>query len=81
MLPKKEDDKGKESETKLSSDVTNPDPSAPIQNKGILTSFVTGKKMPIPEHDVVRFKNILFFLEAVSVFNSKLTSYLVREKS
>lgn len=30
-----------------------PDPSAPITRKGVLTSFLTGKPMEIPEHDIV----------------------------
>jgi cyclin-dependent kinase 10 len=30
-----------------------PDPSAPITRKGVLTSFITGKPMPIPEQDTV----------------------------
>jgi len=29
------------------------DPTAPITRKGVLTSFLTGKPMEIPEHDVV----------------------------
>lgn len=35
------------------------DPSAPVTNKGILTSFVTGKKMAIPEQDLVSIYTIL----------------------
>lgn len=31
-----------------------PDPSAPITRKGVLTSFLTGKPMEIPEQDIVR---------------------------
>jgi cyclin-dependent kinase 10 len=30
-----------------------PDPSAPVTRRGVLTSFLTGKPMDIPEHDVV----------------------------
>lgn len=53
VFPAKEDKEKNESD-KQSSDA-NLDPSAPIAtgNKGILTSFVTGKKMAIPEQDVV----------------------------
>ena len=32
---------------------TGPDPSAPVTRRGVLTSFLTGKPMDIPEHDVV----------------------------
>lgn len=46
------EDKEKESDDKQSTDANN-DPSAPITNKGILTSFVNGKKMAIPEQDLV----------------------------
>lgn len=53
MFPAKED-KEKNDSDKQSIDA-NLDPSAPIAsgNKGVLTSFVTGKKMAIPEQDVV----------------------------
>lgn len=30
-----------------------PDPTAPITRKGVLTSFLTGKPMEIPEQDIV----------------------------
>lgn len=30
-----------------------PDPSAPITRRGVLTSFLTGKPMEIPEQDIV----------------------------
>lgn len=32
---------------------TGPDPSAPITRRGVLTSFLTGKPMEIPEQDIV----------------------------
>lgn len=38
-----------------------PDPSAPITRKGVLTSFLTGKAMEIPEQDIV-INSILFYL-------------------
>jgi hypothetical protein len=31
-----------------------PDPSAPVSRKGVLTSLLTGKQMPIPDNDIVR---------------------------
>jgi hypothetical protein len=30
-----------------------PDPSAPVSRKGVLTSLLTGKQMPIPDADIV----------------------------
>jgi cyclin-dependent kinase 10 len=30
-----------------------PDPSAPVTRRGVLTSFLTGKPMDIPEQDIV----------------------------
>lgn len=42
-----------DSDKKAISD-SGPDPSAPITRKGVLTSFLTGKPMEIPEQDVVR---------------------------
>jgi len=41
-----------DSDKKAVSD-SGPDPSAPITRKGVLTSFLTGKAMEIPEQDVV----------------------------
>lgn len=41
----------RQSDEKVPSD--GPDPSAPITRKGVLTSFLTGKPMEIPELDVV----------------------------
>lgn len=38
-----------------------PDPSAPITRRGVLTSFLTGKPMEIPEQDIVIIQfNFLF---------------------
>lgn len=53
-VPKRNVDKEneKESEEKRSNEASS-DPSAPITNKGVLTSFVTGKKMAIPEQDLL----------------------------
>lgn len=42
------DDADKKAVTELG-----PDPSAPITRRGVLTSFLTGKPMEIPEQDVV----------------------------
>jgi len=41
-----------DSDKKAVSD-SGPDTSAPITRKGVLTSFLTGKAMEIPEQDVV----------------------------
>lgn len=41
-----------DSDKKAVSD-SGPDPSAPITRKGVLTSFLTGKAMEIPEQDIV----------------------------
>ncbi|XP_046661696.1 cyclin-dependent kinase 10 [Homalodisca vitripennis] len=51
IIPIKEEKEKESDEGKQSGDA-NVDPSAPIQNKGILTSFVNGKKMAIPEQDL-----------------------------
>lgn len=53
-VPKRnvEKENEKESEGKRSNEASS-DPSAPITNKGVLTSFVTGKKMAIPEQDLL----------------------------
>lgn len=55
-VPKRnaEKENEKESEGKRSNEASS-DPSAPITNKGVLTSFVTGKKMAIPEQDLVSY--------------------------
>nr|CAD7410406.1 unnamed protein product [Timema cristinae] len=37
-----------------------PDPSAPITRRGVLTSFLTGKPMQIPEQDVVSWVDEVF---------------------
>lgn len=49
-----------DSDKKAVSD-SGPDPSAPITRKGVLTSFLTGKAMEIPEQDIV-INSILFYL-------------------
>lgn len=36
------------------------DPSAPITRRGVLTSFLSGKPMEIPEQDVVSFLFTVF---------------------
>lgn len=43
-----------DTDKKTASD-SGPDPSAPITRRGVLTSFLTGKPMEIPEQDIVRF--------------------------
>lgn len=42
-----------DTDKKLLSDA-GPDPTAPIIRRGILTSFLSGKPMEIPERDIVR---------------------------
>lgn len=49
---KKKSGEGNDSDKKDVSDA-GPDPTAPITRKGVLTSFLTGKPMEIPEHDIV----------------------------
>lgn len=48
-----------DSDKKAISD-SGPDPSAPITRKGVLTSFLTGKPMEIPEQDIVRNKFFMY---------------------
>uniref|UniRef100_A0A1B6CMG3 Cyclin-dependent kinase 10 n=1 Tax=Clastoptera arizonana TaxID=38151 RepID=A0A1B6CMG3_9HEMI len=46
------DEKEKENDSKQSNEASS-DPTAPVANKGVLTSFLTGKKMAIPEQDLL----------------------------
>lgn len=40
------------------------EPSAPISKKGILTSFLSGKSMDIPDSDIVAIKfTLLYFYD------------------
>lgn len=53
-----------------------PDPSAPITRKGVLTSFLTGKPMEIPDQDIVIIRIIrnlriyLFYTFFISFCNN-----------
>lgn len=55
MMKKAGDVNGSEKKSSLEG---GPDPSAPIQRKGVLTSFLTGKPMEIPEQDIVSIVSI-----------------------
>lgn len=42
--------------SKIGSQSEGTEPSAPITKKGILTSFINGKSMNIPDSDIVSYK-------------------------
>lgn len=58
-----------EDEEKIRTPVVSYDPQAPVTRKGILTSFRTGRPMPIKEEDVVIYILLIISVKVKFIYN------------